>query len=561
MMDRILSGGRSRMPRGTAGVLRMALLLSLLVLAGCGSSHASRSSRRSRGARSASAQSGGDGRVLLRGLEDPEAYAAGGSLYVAHEVTPPADAHTAVISELMRVSPISGRILAIRRLGSMFDQALFVDGELWVTSTPLAVSGSVTWLWRLDPTSLAARSRTILPGPGRNTTEGSMAVAGGQLWVATKTLSAVSLSSGQARQTTGVIYPGGMQIAADPAGRTLLASVGSEHPTRIERLDPNTGATLAESGSFWSVTKPLIGGISNGGAWVSDATGMAGSFFRLDVNTLKITHTQGPAVMIATNGIRAQVIDGILWVTQPAGGSPRNYCGDPVTGSRRAPLPLSGDSLFLTADTTSFYYEPLETSPAEIVRAPIDPRCSPVLTATHQQKSDQPAARTLRARSNPPLCGPGDVGLSVGSQSESATGEHDDLLVITNRSSRSCGLDGYPHVSLSDRGKHLAFVYAHGGWPYVTLRKPQHMTLTPGDHAYILIAKYRCDGRVLHPARLIHISIPGTAGSITTELRRPGVYELDYCQKYPGDQRVDPGNRVTVSPIEATIDAALAPPI
>jgi hypothetical protein len=127
---------------------------------------------------------------------------------------------------------------------------------------------------------------------------------------------------------------------------------------------------------------------------------MEGGFFRLDVNTLKITPTQGPATVVDTNGIRAQLIDGILWVTQPAGGGQRNYCGDPATGRARARLPLSGDSVFLTADTTNFYYEPLDTSPAEIARAPIDPRCRSAATATHQQESARPPSRTPRVRSN-----------------------------------------------------------------------------------------------------------------------------------------------------------------
>ncbi|MDQ2760288.1 MAG: hypothetical protein M3Y17_07580 [Actinomycetota bacterium] len=32
---------------------------------------------------------------------------------------------------------------------------------------------------------------------------------------------------------------------------------------------------------------------------------------------------------------------------------------------------------------------------------------------------------------------------------------------------------------------------------------------------------------------------------------------IDYCQRYPGDARVDPGIRVDVSPIVATRPAAL----
>lgn len=540
------------------------VLLSVVALAGCGSSRASSalSLRRSATLKSVSLQPVWGGRVLLRDLENPEAYAAGGSLYVAQDATPLADARREVVSELMRVSPVSGRILATRGLASAFDQALLADGDLWVSSTPLAASRSATLLWRLDPDSLAVRSRTILPGPGRSTTEGSLAVAGGQLWVGTETLSGVSLASGRVQRTTGVIYPGGIQVAADPAGRILLASVGSVHPTRIERLDPRTGALRATSASFWSVTKPVIGGISDGGAWVSDATGMAGGFFRLDVDTLKMktTRTGRPAVM-PSNGIRAQVIDGILWVTQPAGGSALNYCGDPVSGRPRAALPLSGDSLFLTADTTSLYYEPVDTSRAELARAPINPGCRAGASAPHGPGTARSRASTRDSRSSPPPCVPRAVRLSLGSQSDSATGEHDDLFVVTNRSTRSCGLDGYPRISLSDHGRRLAFVYALGGWPYVTLGKPQRLTLVPGDHGYFLVAKYRCDGAVPYRASQIRISLPGTGGAIAVALRRRGIHELDYCRRDPGAQRVDPGDRVTVSPIEATLNKALAPPV
>ena len=312
-------------------------------------------------------------RVLLKGVSNPQAYAAGGSLYVAQDVTPAADARTEVLSELMRISPASGRILASRRLGSEFDQALLTDGELWVSSTPWTGARSATWLWRLDPRWLAVDSRTILPGPGHSSTAGSMAVAGAQLWVAAKTLSGVSLTTGRVQRTTGVVDRGGIQVAADPAGRILLASVGSVHPTWIERLDSHTGALRAKSESFWSVTRPLIGGISDGGAWISDATGMAGRVFRLNVDTMKATRTQAPA--IDTNGIRAQVIDGILWVTQTAGRTARNYCGDPATGRSRAPIALPTSAEFLTADTSHVYYEPVDTSPAEVGRIPTDPGC------------------------------------------------------------------------------------------------------------------------------------------------------------------------------------------
>jgi hypothetical protein len=81
------------------------------------------------------------------------------------------------------------------------------------------------------------------------------------------------------------------------------------------------------------------------------------------------------------------------------------------------------------------------------------------------------------------------------------------------------------------------------------------VVLRPRDRAYALVAKYRCDGRVEHAAGRVRIAIPAVAGSLTLALNRPGDGQLDYCLRYPGDQPVDPGNRVTVSPIEPTLAA------
>lgn len=133
------------------------------------------------------------------------------------------------------------------------------------------------------------------------------------------------------------------------------------------------------------------------------------------------------------------------------------------------------------------------------------------------------------------------------------TGEHADLFELTNVSRRSCVLDGYPRVTLSHDEKRLPFVYRHGGGPYVTRRAPQRVTVQPGRHAYFLVAKYRCDGGILSTVTSIRILLPATAtGAMTLNLREPGVGEFDYCKRYPGDQAIDPGNRVAVSPITAS---------
>jgi hypothetical protein len=67
---------------------------------------------------------------------------------------------------------------------------------------------------------------------------------------------------------------------------------------------------------------------------------------------------------------------GTLWVSQPAGGPQRNYCGDPRTGRPRAPIELQRWGLFLTADATTVYYVPDANAPREqLAREPVDPRC------------------------------------------------------------------------------------------------------------------------------------------------------------------------------------------
>jgi len=114
----------------------------------------------------------------------------------------------------------------------------------------------------------------------------------------------------------------------------------------------------------------------------------------------------------------------------------------------------------------------------------------------------------------------------------------------------------------------MSFVYrytaGHDGESYVSGQPPRDVLLGPGSTAYFLVAKYRCDGgsiaeaselRVLLPANAspLHIALPAGGGGF-------GVSALDYCRAYPGDEHVDPGNRIDVSAITATEQAAFAPP-
>jgi hypothetical protein len=367
---KIKPGDRSRVARSAKTVL--VVLVVLLLLAGCGSSyHVAR--------RTPLASSG---RVLLmRGVENAQAYAAGGYLWVAQQISRPG---SEVLSELMRVDPVTGRVDASRRLASAFDVALLSHGVLWVTST----RGEKLWLWRLDPSSLTLRSKQLLPGSGLNDgVAGAMANAGGWLWVGNSDqLDRVSPSSGQITALVPIRNGGGIDVAANSAGRVLVVSEGHEL-ARVQRRDPHTGRLIAQSPIYQGVTAPYIGGVFDNSVWISQAGGMMGSVQRLALGTLKPTRFAGaqpgpgapaPPMIFGTNGIGARVLDGILWVTQLAGGRQRNYCGDPLTGRSLAPLALGAQALLLTVDTSGVYYivDVSNQTGQELARAPINRRCT-----------------------------------------------------------------------------------------------------------------------------------------------------------------------------------------
>jgi hypothetical protein len=118
------------------------------------------------------------GTVLMHGLRNAQAYARGGRLFVTEQLNafgkPPVD-------ELLRVDPKTGQVAAERSLGSAYDGALLADGSLWVSTT----RGARSWLWRLDPKSLALGTKLLLGNDGDGSTEAypTMTVAGGWLWV------------------------------------------------------------------------------------------------------------------------------------------------------------------------------------------------------------------------------------------------------------------------------------------------------------------------------------------------------------------------------------------
>jgi hypothetical protein len=317
-------------------------------------------------------------RLLLRDIDAVKAYALGGSLYLAEQVRPTSAA------TLVRLSTATGRTEARTELGANVDDVVLADGSLWVTTTRYPKHGDrgTATLFRLDPESLDVRSTLVLPGFGVYSSGGSLAVAGGWLWVGGFAgLDRVLPSTGELSATVPVAGARQLTVASDPSGRVLLASAGNGDGLGfVQRRDPLTGALIASSGEFEGVTEPALGGVIDGGVWFSESTGMQGYVGRLELTTLQPTRTQTPK--IATNGISADVIDGILWISQGAGGRQRNYCGDPVSGRSRASFAnslLSQEIEFQTADAHYVYLSETpvgnDSHAVLLIRQPISPRC------------------------------------------------------------------------------------------------------------------------------------------------------------------------------------------
>jgi hypothetical protein len=155
-----------------------------------------------------------------------------------------------------------------------------------------------------------------------------------------------------------------------------------------------------------------------------------------------------------------------------------------------------------------------------------------------------------------PRCGAQSIRLAPGPPVSPATGEHALLLTLVDVGGRRCSLRGYPRVRLyGPSGGPLPFRYRDGGGPYVTARPPRTVVLAPGDPAYVLVAKYRCDLGIVATAASLHLDFGAPQPGHRLDLRDAfGMTDLSYCA---GGRR-DPGQRVVISPVEHTV-AATAP--
>jgi outer membrane protein assembly factor BamB len=297
-------------------------------------------------------------------------YAAGGSLYLTQ--TSPLGEHTGEIYEVSRINPQTGQMLAARRFDDQLDCLLLAGGSLWATT-----SASDTTLWRLDPRSLAVRSHVRVPTSRfAEGIVGSLAAAGGKLWVGTGELARVSLTSGRVEHVVTLPFRGPVQVAADSTGRILVASLGFEHPVHIARLNPQTGAVVSQQTIPLSVSQPTLGGIVDGRVWIDNTAGAKTIMARLSIDPLTAARTTPLAT--PANRVIVRVLDGVVWVTEPLRDTNLNYCADPITGRPLVELPpLPGDSVLLAADASTIYYIdlPLNAHSVRLESAPISRRC------------------------------------------------------------------------------------------------------------------------------------------------------------------------------------------
>lgn len=369
-------------PRGL-----VALVLPGLLVAGCASSPSRRSASPAAAAAATASASQPTGHstqpaaegIFAKPLLTPQAAVTATGLYVAWQVSPPGNA---VRSELARVDATTGQIEATRRLGAGFGQAVAAAGALWVAASTMT---SETLL-RLNPSTLRLTGRwRVAATRGQRLGGQVLAVAGGGLWVdgANRLL---RLSLPAADVTASVALPGAASssLSANAAGTVLVVGeADSGGRGAVQRLDPATGTALASHPALGVATPTVVGPIGSA-VWISEATGMMGFVQRLGAHTLKASGSgcqEGSGAgscIVGTNAITARLAGGRLWVTDPPGGSARNYCADPVSGRVLAPIELpqpDQDFILAIARHRIYYAAPAQRAAQYLREMPIPAGC------------------------------------------------------------------------------------------------------------------------------------------------------------------------------------------
>jgi hypothetical protein len=307
--------------------------------------------------------------IVGRVLNNPALTVTGRSLYLRLSLSPAQQDPPRM--ELARVDAATGAIVATNTFSPGFVGApLAAAGSLWLTGS---FTGH-TVLLRLDPRTLMVTGELQIAPVNSGAEQSHIAYAGGSIWVdGSDELVRVSPATVAAELTIPLPSADSSDVGASPDGGTLIVSEADGGNGTIQRRDPVTGTLLA-SHPMQGVIAPLIGGVSAAGAWVSEPTGMLGYIERFSAASLT---PQAPTQVHGTNGLHADVWDGVLWVRDQVGGPAQNYCADPATGRRLATLPLPDlDQDYLMAVTGGrIYYSVPASSGFAIRTVPVPAAC------------------------------------------------------------------------------------------------------------------------------------------------------------------------------------------
>jgi Domain of unknown function (DUF4232) len=152
-------------------------------------------------------------------------------------------------------------------------------------------------------------------------------------------------------------------------------------------------------------------------------------------------------------------------------------------------------------------------------------------------------------RVSAPRCVASQLRLKLGPLVSEKTEQHTATFALTNMVRSGCSLDGYPTVTLTDAvGRLLPFTYGHHGDQMITAAPPTPVRVPGGGSAYFELNKNACVSFTRRVASEINVRLPGSQRTLS--LRLPHYPLLDYCP--PGE----PGDGITVSPLEPTLTAA-----
>lgn len=259
------------------------------------------------------------------------------SVYVICNENEPAGSYSPALAHVVRIDRSNGAI----HDGGSFPGAgslAVAGGYLWVATAPSpgVASREANVLYRLNALTLVVELRTSI---ARLTTAGNfeppaLTAAGNVLWIGygphVARLNATSGATVWSRNLggTGSVT----SLSVDPTGRLIYAGFDGDHPS-IAELNAPTGATLALTSAYYGfdLGGPKLAAFV-GDVWVAYATGMDGTNVELGASDL--IPRAGGVDGLHSNGLDVFRGSGFLWMSDVG----ELFCADQVTGALRGTI-------------------------------------------------------------------------------------------------------------------------------------------------------------------------------------------------------------------------------